>query len=293
MITQFLRITHRSNASITLEIGDRHLFAKVLEVRIAAKASGTNFGMRINDTSVEALWSRIEALERQNRRIRHIGVLLLILAGSVFLMGQAKAARTIEATRFILKNVKGKKRAELGLRLDGPELAFYDDKERTLLSIGLLEDGPGLLLWNSEEKKVVSFSSTATGPMLNLSDENGARRLNLSVTNGGPAVGLLGATGEAKAALGLTPAGNPFLQLFGSLEHGGAQLLGAPDMAVLRFLDSADKPRAVFGMLEKENAPGITFNDANGATRAVLMLLPKGPGLDFLNEKKEVTWHAP
>jgi hypothetical protein len=250
--------------------------------------------MKTDENSIEALWSRLESLERQNRRIKRIGTLLLVLAGSVFLMGQAtKAVKPVEATRFILKNAKGKKRAELGIRLDGPELAFFNDKEQALLSIGLLEEGPELLLLSSEGKKLASLSLTVTGPMLSLSDQTGVKRLNLSVVDGSPAVGILGTGGDAKAALGLTPTGNPFLQLFGSIEHGGAQLLAAPDMAVLRFLDSTDKPRAVFGMLEKENAPGITFNDANGATRAVLMLMPKGAGLDFLNENKEVTWHAP
>jgi hypothetical protein len=250
--------------------------------------------MKKDENSTEALWARLESLERQNRRIKRIGVMLLILAGSIFLMGQAaKTVRPIEATKFVLKNAKGKKRAELGIRLDGPELAFYDDKEQTLLSIGLLEDGPGLIMLAADGKKLASFSSTATGPMLSLSGSNGAKRLNLSVVDGVPAIGMLGTEGDAKTALGLTADGNPFLQLFGSKEHGGTQLMAEPDMAVLRFLDSSDKPRAVFGMLETENAPGITLNDVNGATRAVLMLLPKGAGLDFLNEKKEVTWHAP
>jgi hypothetical protein len=249
--------------------------------------------MKKSDSNPEELWLRVEKLERQNKRIKQIGILLLVLAGSIFVMGQARAVRSIESTKFVLKNAKGKKRAELGFRLDGPELAFYDDKEKTLLSIGLLEDGPSLLVWDSQGKKMASFGLTLTGPMLSLSDQNGNRRLNLSVTAAGPAVGLLGATGEAKAALGLTGAESPFLQLFGSGERSGAQLVAAPDMAVLRFLDSAEKPRAVFGMLEREAAPGIILNDASGATRSVLMLNPKGAALDFLNEKKEVTWHAP
>jgi len=250
--------------------------------------------MKTNGITVEELWVKVESLERQNRMIKRIGLFLLVIAGSVFLMGQVtRANRTVEGTRFILNNAKGKKRAELGVRLDGPELAFYDDKEQTLLSIGILEEGPGLLISSSEGKKVASLGSTFTGPMLSISDERGANRLNLSVVEDSPAVGLLGEAGDAKAALGLTPTGNPFLQLFGGSEHGGMQFLAAPDMAVLRFLDSADKPRAVFGMLEKENAPGITFNDADGATRAVLMLMPNGAGLDFLNENKEVIWHAP
>jgi hypothetical protein len=249
--------------------------------------------MESNDMSIEAMALRLKRLELQHRRLKQTGMVALLMMGAVLWMGQAKVIRPVEATKFILRNAKGKKRAELGVQLDGPALVIYDDKEKPSLSVGILEDGPGLVFWNSDEKKIASFTNTLTGPVITLGDAMGNRRLNMSVTDQGPAIGLLGPKGEAKVALALVGNEFPFLQLFGGQERGGAQLISASDMTALRFLDSSDHPRAVFGMLEKEAAPGIALNDANGTTRGVLMLLPNGAALNFFDEKKQPTWHAP
>ena len=246
-----------------------------------------------DEMSYPAMALRLKRLELQQRRMKQTGLLILILTGAVFWMGQAKTTRPVEATKFILKNAKGKKRAELGVQLDGPALVIYDDKEKPSLSVGILEDGPGLVFWNSEEKQVASFTNTGTGPVVTLSDAAGIRRLNMSVSDRGPAIGLLGPKGDAKVALALTGNESPFLQLFGAQEHGGAQLISAPDMTALRFMDSKDTPRAVFGILENEGAPGMALNDSNGISRSVLMLLPNGPALSFFDEKKQPAWHAP
>jgi hypothetical protein len=131
-----------------------------------------------------------------------------------------------------------------------------------------------------------------SGPVLSLFAPNGTKRMNLSVTPQGPAIGLLGAKGEAKGALGITSSDESFLQLFGRNERGGVQLFAAPDRSVLRFFDLAEKPRAVLGMLENEGA-GLTLNDSNGVARAILMQTAKGWGLDFLDERKGMIWHAP
>ena len=150
-----------------------------------------------------------------------------------------------------------------------------------------------MVLLDSRERHIAALSSTATGPVLTLYDGNGAKRLNLSVTAQGPAVGLVGAGGEAKGAFGMTRNESCYLQLFGSHEHGGAQLFAAADRATLRFLDSSDKTRAAFGLLEKQGTPGLTLNDANATARILLMLLPEGPLLNTLDQNKNVTWHAP
>ena len=46
---------------------------------------------------LEGVMNRLERLEKQNRRYKQVGALALILLGSVFLMGQARGSRTIEA----------------------------------------------------------------------------------------------------------------------------------------------------------------------------------------------------
>lgn len=67
------------------------------------------------------LRDRVEALERQNRRLR-LGILAVAGLWAVFgLLGQARASRegVIEAQRFVVKDAEGRERAVLGLEPDG------------------------------------------------------------------------------------------------------------------------------------------------------------------------------
>jgi len=251
------------------------------------------------DLSLTTLSERIERLERENRRLRHAGFLLLLGCASVFLMGQAKApkagtlnvAKALEAGKFVLKDGRGQKRAELGLFADRPALVIYETGEKALLSLGAEPEGAGLTLYEGNTGKAAAFSVTENGPLMSLYGA-GIKRLNLSVTDQGPAVGLLGRNSEAKAALGLTLGDDPFLHLFGPSERGGAQLVAAPDRTALRFFDAADKSRAVLGIVEKESSPGLVLNDEAGTARAILMLTSEGPGMNFFDKNKARIWTA-
>jgi len=255
--------------------------------------------MQSESISLDILARRIEGLERQNHRLRQSGGLLLLAFAAVFLMGQTKAAKVSpvsvakvqEAGKFILKDGRGKKKAELGLFLDRPALVIYDEAESAVLSLGAEPEGAGLTLYDKASGKVAGLSTTESGPVLTLYSR-GEKRLNISVTSQGPAVGLVGRKGEAKAALGLTAQDDPFLHLFGAGERGGVQLVAAPDRTALRFFDSADRARAVLGILEKESAPGLVLNDDTGAARAILMLTGDGPGIDFFDRARNRTWSA-
>lgn len=244
--------------------------------------------------SESTIMARLERLETQNRRMKRVGFAALLVSGAVFWMGQARVnvSKDVESRKFTLMDVKGKKRAELGVTVGRPALLFYDSMDQVSVSVGIDEEGPGLVIYGPNEQRQAALSLTDNGPVLKLHAANGTTRMNLSVTSQGPAIGLLGANGEAKGAFGMTANQDAFLQLFGTAEHGGAQLFAAPDRAVLRFFDASDQPRAVLGMLEKEGA-GLTLNDAAANVRATLMLTPTGVGLDFRDQNKAVVWHAP
>jgi hypothetical protein len=249
--------------------------------------------------AIQVLSDRLDVLERQNRRLRHGVILALIAPGCVFLMGQAvppktapvKAVKAAEAGKFLLRDGRGRTRAELGLFADRPALVFYDESAKRTMSLGVDSGGEGLTLFDSGSEEAAVFTNTPAGPVLSLSS-GGKKRLNLSVTRQGPAVGLLGRSSEAKAALALAADDSPFLHLFGAGEHGGVQLLAAPDRGVLRFFDAADKARAVFGILEPESSPGLVMNDAAGTARAILMLTADGPGFDFFDRNRVRIWTA-
>jgi len=255
--------------------------------------------MHFEPVSIEALSQRVARLERQNRRLRQAGVTALLAFAAIFLMGQAKSSRTaqvsvakaLEAGKLILKDGRGKKRAELGLFLDRPALVFYDEAESALLSLGAEPEGAGLTLYDRAAGKAAQLNTTENGPVLSLYS-GGLKRLNLSVSRQGPAVGLVGRKGEAKAAMGLTANDDPFLHLFGAGEHGGVQLFVASDRSALRFFDASDRARAVLGILEQESAPGLVLNDDTGAVRAILMLTGEGPGMDFFDKNRVRIWSA-
>jgi hypothetical protein len=255
--------------------------------------------MESNHRAFEVLAQRVEKLERQNRRWRCAGLILMVGLGSLFAMAQVKtpkvappkATKPLEAGKFILQDGLGAKRAELGMFADRPVLVFYDATANPALSIGMEADGAGLTLYDRKSEKAAVLNFGANGPVLSLFT-NGNKRLNLSVTGQGPAVGLLGKKGEAKGAFGLTGEDNPFVHLFGPGERGGAQLLATGDRTVLRFFDASDKARAVFGVVDKDSAPGLVLNDSDGNARSILMLTQEGPGLEFFDKNRVRIWSA-
>jgi len=243
-------------------------------------------------TEYRDLSVRLAVLEQQNRRLRSGGILILSVLLGLFTVAQVRAGRTLEASKFLLVDGKGKPRGEFGLFLDNPSLSFLDDKGGTLLRLGFDRGEGALLIRDSASNRQVILGAS-DGPSLKFNDETGQRRLWLGFSGGSPALGLLAGNGEARAALGLAESSDPYLQLFGETERGGIQLTVAPDLTALRFLDGADKTRAVLGLLEKEKTPGLALNDGSGVPRLIMMLTAGGPTLDIIGENKDRLWHAP
>jgi hypothetical protein len=76
-----------------------------------------------------AIVSRLERVERENRRLRQAGLVALLVAVAVVLMGQGRPRRTVEAERFVLKDESGKVRAELFMETPyGPALYYRDER---------------------------------------------------------------------------------------------------------------------------------------------------------------------
>lgn len=246
-----------------------------------------------NASSESEILARLDALEKQNRRLKRIGLLILLGAGAALTMAQTRAARNIEGRKFVLRDAKGQRRAELGFFPQRPELVFYDTGGARQVSIGLGADGPGLVIMGPRDEKSAVLAQTPAGPALSLHAADGAPRLNLSVTRQGPTVGLLTEAGEAKGAFGMMGNEGVFLQLFGAREAGGAQLFAGAAGATLRFLDTSDRARAVLGILADVNAPGLVFNDPNGTLRASFLLSRSGPGIALFDGSNAPVWRAP
>ena len=68
----------------------------------------------MNEPTMNNMVQRLDRLERENRRLKLLGSLVLIGIATLLLMGQAKpnrVAKVIEAEKFILRDSSGSERA--------------------------------------------------------------------------------------------------------------------------------------------------------------------------------------
>jgi hypothetical protein len=99
----------------------------------------------------QSIIQRLEALERQNRRIKGVGAAVIAIAASLLLMGQARPPRRIEANQFVLVDSNGKARSMWtvesgGLNAGRAALDFYDDRGIIEGAIASSSGGASLML---------------------------------------------------------------------------------------------------------------------------------------------------
>src|SRR5215469_4289893 len=89
--------------------------------------------------------TRLEKPERENRRMKKIGIVGIVFVSVLFIRGQAKTDKVVEANEFRLVDFAGKVRALLSMIPSGPELSFYDDHGTVVANISTTPD-PALYL---------------------------------------------------------------------------------------------------------------------------------------------------
>ncbi len=99
----------------------------------------------------QAILERLEKLERQNRRMKRAGIVVLVLLSVVVLMAQATTHQVLTAKMFILVDANGKTRASLDMVGGAPGLSLYDAKGNAFLSTSA--DGPYLLMNEADGKQ--------------------------------------------------------------------------------------------------------------------------------------------
>jgi len=98
------------------------------------------------DLEVHRLRRRLDALEKQNRRLKFIGYAALISACLIGMMGLSKSRRVVEAEQFVLRDSQGRVRVVIGtpessgaaadLRPDDPAIWITDQngQDRAILT---------------------------------------------------------------------------------------------------------------------------------------------------------------
>jgi hypothetical protein len=178
---------------------------------------------------VSDMLTRLGRVERENRRLKQIGLGVLVLAGAVLLMAQARPNRTIEAESFVLKDANGRIRARLEMDLGNrPTLSLLDAKGLPLASLAG-GDNPFLLLTGTTGEQVeLVDSNDFYGLALYGADMSGpfrGVRAGLSVSKGNPALSLYDEKGKERVELGVLPFGAMEGELVKGAEFGGAELV--------------------------------------------------------------------
>lgn len=141
------------------------------------------------ETTLDILGNRLGRLERENRRLKHLGVGLLVGMVAVGLLavvavvrlgqaGSEKRAKVVEAEKIVLRDASGKIRAELGLSADGsPRLDFFDRDEKRRAGLFLVPDGARLYLADKTGTLQAALAMSGDSPsVLQLLDKAGTVR---------------------------------------------------------------------------------------------------------------------
>lgn len=247
----------------------------------------------MNEMTLDTLMQRLDHVERENRRLKRVGSMLLISIVSIVLMGQATGSKVVEAEKFILRDSDGNERGWLTVRKGvGPILALLDDSGRERVMLGVGRDLAG------------------QKPFLALFDAHGKERAGLAVGDEGSKMVLLDSQGDAEARLAVgeeteeyrkllkRPEQHPKIPrvpylsiskdrfkhnlslgsdhlIFDSRDnHGNKESFVVLSEAALAFFEANEKTRLLLTGTQGQKT-GFALFDKEGNTRAELLLDPE------------------
>ena len=226
--------------------------------------------MNSQTPDMQAVLERLDSLERQNRRLKRVGVLALAFVGALALMGQASRPKTLEAEQFVIRDHQGRVRAEMGMyepeagpRSLSPEVKLFDERGRSR----------------------VALAAYPLGPSLDFYDDKGNIRVELVHVDGtGPGIEILGPPGRGEQ--GHADGGRP-----------GRLWPEPPEGAILK-MDEGNKTGPVLDIMDRSGFEAM-LGDASWRD-APALLSERGPkhttsaaSLVLLGKDGKPIWRAP
>lgn len=126
---------------------------------------------------------RLQRLEIENRRLKRIGFVLVLVPAMAVLMGQAAPdkEKAVRANRFVLTDSEGNERGVFEVKKNGqPALNFFD---------------------TNGNKRIQLYVGDETATALHFIDANGLPRLELARAKGGPVLNFIGEDHALRASL--------------------------------------------------------------------------------------------
>jgi len=226
--------------------------------RYGKQSDETEDAMTAEASNVQGLANRVEKLERQNRRMKQAGTIILILAAAVVLMGQAPGTRTVEANEFVLRDADGRIRGWLGVRDDNPGLSLYGANGKPQVWLSAQPGGPLFSLYDIQERQRIMITAPEETPVIGFYDKNGKGRGALGMSGDTPSLLLVHSEGKMRVLLDAARE-NPGLALYDDDGKERLALLVDSVGSRLTLLDSSEKKRAIFSA--KDDSAGIVLAD--------------------------------
>jgi hypothetical protein len=172
----------------------------------------------LHPTGISAILTRLEELERENRRLRRFGTMMLVGLAMILGLGAALvffsgrfglpgSAQTVSAQQFMIRDRDGNVRGVWGTGEDGTvRLALSDPEGRQRVRLSLLDDGSaGISLADSADRKLAVLGLLSDNTTtLALTDPAGIPRAVLGVSaNGSSNLVFADRLGATKAGLGV------------------------------------------------------------------------------------------
>jgi len=114
------------------------------------------------------LESRLQRLEKQNRRFRQIMGVAFLVPMALIVMAQVPARKSVEANEFILKDGNGNVRMRIGMnsKYAYPQIALLDSKGQAHIEIYASDTNGGVKLTDSKGITRANFGSSDSGASL-------------------------------------------------------------------------------------------------------------------------------
>jgi len=110
--------------------------------------------------------ARLKKLEKENRRIKKMGIVTVVFASVLFISGQARTNKIVEANEFILKDGNGKARARLSMFAPFRDPDSAASAENTLMQ----KDIPNLSCYDAEGHPRIFIAAFQEESRIYLSD---------------------------------------------------------------------------------------------------------------------------
>jgi len=151
---------------------------------------------------LDSLKGRIDRLERQNRSVKRLTVVLFFVIIALVVTGIAvprNVAKNIDAERFVLRESNGKMRASLAFTTKGvPALKLFDANGNAAIVIGVVSDGGPMMAFHKDGKPRAWLKGGGQNPAFTLHDNTGDIRaiLQLDSKSGEPGLHLINEKGH-------------------------------------------------------------------------------------------------